>query len=700
MHNTSRLNVMNQTHLSTTIHIALMFGLFLAVAWMLYGFTIAYPYQFDDYANIVNQPNRLALSQFAQIDTWLHPTNRAMSFLSFGLQDATGQANPATYRWLNITIHAVNGFLLWLLVSVLCRISPQVKILQNKQIPLISALLFLVHPLQTQSVTYIVQRMASLAAMFTILSVLLYVKARWTHLQSGWRRQVVLLYVTAGIAMFLAVQSKENAASIPVLFWLMEFCFIQPHYQNQKGKVILWCVALAMIASFTGLFLSYQMPKEVMMGRWATYVMTQPVVLLRALLLLLLPYRQNVDYFIPTATSLFTWQSILFFVIIGFGLIRAVIEYRKNNPLLLFVIGWFFATIAIESIIPLPDMFFEHRLYLPLVAYAIGLAVLLSSAARTKGWSWLIIVLLIGYASTTVMRNYTWHSEVSLWEDTTAKSPTKSRPWRMLGDAYLKQQDYSKALAAYQQALSLQPDNMEIEANLAATYVAAGNVSQAVSIYQSVLQKDPNQAQIWFNYGDAKKKLSDYSEAIKALHTAIKLDSSFADAWYNLADCYRLAGNKSKSNEFFNIALSRWPNHPLAAQVQAMQQPSSNGNPNIQVATTGNSFYAQGQQAQIAGDLTKAIALWKKEIKTNPTNINALNDIGTAYYSKQQFKEAISYWEKSLTVDTNQAHVYSLIGSAWYQLQDTAKLISFYKKAARLGDSQAQQALRSKNIAW
>jgi hypothetical protein len=240
------------------------------------------------------------------------------------------------------------------------------------KVALFASLIFISHPIQTQSVTYIVQRMASMGGMFYLLSLVLYVKAR---LSTGWSR---VFYIGGMLGSYLlGVFSKENVAILPVFIGLYEFFFFQKVDLSPKGRNIVFVLigALIVLGAF-GFFIwgeryirlikeGYEYRTFTMLER----VLTQSRIVLYYVTLLVFPHpsRLNLDYDFPISKTILDPPTTLISILIIAALMGYSIWIAKRKPVLSYFTLWYFGNLAIESSVFPLEMVYEHRLYLPAV---------------------------------------------------------------------------------------------------------------------------------------------------------------------------------------------------------------------------------------------------------------------------------------------------------------------------------------------
>ena len=354
-------------------------GLIAGLALLAYSNTFSVPFQFDDLSNIPQNPN-IHIKSFS----WDHLEQlvkntykgsiRIFSYFTLALNFYFGGFNVFGYHLVNLMIHIASGiFLYWFLILTF-----NLPFLKERygpisyKVALFTSLIFIVHPIQTQSVTYVVQRMASMAGMFYLLSMVLYLKGR---LSTGTAR--FCYFGGTALSYLLGIFSKENVAILPLFVALYEFYFFQNLDLSPRGKkVVFRLVAALLILGATGLILwgqryygdiveGYKIREFTLEER----ALTQFRVVLYYLTLLIYPHpsRLNLDYDFPISKTILDPPMTLISILIIAGLIGYSIWTAKKRPVVSFCILWYFGNLVIESSIFPLEMVYEHRLYLPSV---------------------------------------------------------------------------------------------------------------------------------------------------------------------------------------------------------------------------------------------------------------------------------------------------------------------------------------------
>lgn len=473
-----------------------------AAAAIAYAPSFAVPFQFDDYARLGGN-GALASGRLLDAVNWLG-TARLIPSLTVVLNYRVGGYDPIGYHVVNFALHLLTTAGVFTLALALCR-APRLRAAWPPARALLLAtgasLVFACHPVQTEAVTYVIQRSAVMAALFYVWSIVCYLhaRARQAGIEAGRRAAYV---AACAVLAVCAVLSKENAASLPGALLLSEWvAFGRPRRWRTIGigallaLVVLsvpvaWKIAVWRPFSVGGgtpsdLPLWQRLSEAVLAPRPAAlpgsrpsafeYLLTQATVLPRYLCLLVLPWGLNIDPDVPVANALVVPVIAGAAFLAGFAALG--VSQVRQRPFVAFAIIWFFVTLSVESsIIPIDDVMAEHRMYLPMVGLSIGigwlLAVAVGRARRTAlsaGAAVAAALIALSFA-----RNVIWLSPLTLWVDAAEKSPDKVRPQLNAGVAYHQAGRLDEAVERYCRVLELSPDDPLARDNLAIALAAQG----------------------------------------------------------------------------------------------------------------------------------------------------------------------------------------------------------------------------------
>jgi tetratricopeptide (TPR) repeat protein len=581
---------------------------------LVYANSLHVPFQFDDDQNIVHNPIIKDLSYFSHPERaqglmqYSRLRMRYVGFLTLALNYRIHGLRVEGYHAVNIAIHIVNALLLYLFVLLSFR-TPGLRgsplAARAPTIALLSAALFVVHPVQTQAVTYIVQRLASLTALFYLGAMASYARSRLSA-GSAARWGFYLLCLSLSV---LAMKTKQNAFTLPLAIALYEVLFFRGEPWKKRAALLAPLLLTMLIIPLTLLRLDKLM--EELTGSatgmtqptasMAGHLLTELRVAVTYLRLLVLPVNQNVDYDYPLSTSMPLPSVLASLIVVLSAIALALWLLRKRGAARLAAFGvlFFFLALSVESVVPWLMPMYEHRLYLPVAGLfmaasvgVVGLAAALPSAAARKALGAACVIALLCFGTLAAARNTVWKSPFSLWGDTVAKSPRKARPNNNLGMAWLEGGDMDRAMRYLKTSVALEPTYAPAYNNIGYIYYNRGELDRAREAFQLTLKYMPKNSNAHYNLGNVyfdRKRLDD---AIAQYQRAIALRPDYARARYNL----------------------------------------------------GNAYFDQGK-------FDRALASYRKVIAITPDFAPAYNNIGSIHAMQGRPSEALRYFRKALELD-------------------------------------------------
>ena len=634
-----------------------------------YAHTFNFPFVFDDLnadTGIALNPVIKDLSNFTEsLKGYEYNPGRFIGYLTFALNYHFNGLDVTGYHVVNLLIHLTNAILVYFLVVLTFR-TPYFRVSETRDqgpgnqplpvpspqspvpvyIALFSALFFVSHPVQTQAVTYTVQRFTSLVTLFYLLSMVMYIRGRLTSQPAGWLAGLFLSLFFAVLAM----KTKEIAFTLPIMILLYEFIFFKSTLKRKFMFLLPVLVTLAIIPLSIMQIdkplgevlsdLSERSRLQTDMAR-GDYLITQMRVIVTYIRLIVLPINQNLDYDFPTYHSLTELPVLLSTVFLSVLLGTAVyLLYKSRHAdkptswqaperkgedishtlpsflhylrLIAFGILWFFLALSVESsFIPIEDVIFEHRIYLPsvgaFIAIISAIALLphfrrIDSRGLAAGLS-IIVVLCIGM---TYQRNLTWKDPVTLWSDTVNKSPYKARPLYNLGIAYESRGENENAAAYYTYAVLARPDYYEASARLGYVYFKMNQFARAEREYQRTLSLNPDYAYVYNYMGELYAHRGDYTKAIEYLRYAIYLKDD-AEFYNNLGTVFVGAGYVHDAIRTLKTAIAVNPDYSMP-------------------------YLTLGRLHQSRRDYPEAIKVYKQALERTPENAAVRAGLCLAYY--------------------------------------------------------------------
>lgn len=552
-----------------------------AVALVLIA-TVAYwgsfrgAYVFDD---------GLCLTGDHVIDQWFPPRpqqpttgrGRIFAHLTFVANYKLHGFHIFGYHLVNLGIHVIAGLALFGLVRRTLLL-PQMRSRFGNEATLIAATVaavWLVHPLQTESVTYVVQRLESLAGMFFLLALYGLVRAHEAHAPWRW-------YLFVALCTLLGCTSKETAFVLPVALLFYDRIFLSRSWWSLVRAR--WLLALAMLPAFYWMVrvLNFTLfsPKSKSMGfaykgisPWE-YLRSQPGVILQYLKLTFWPQGQCLDYGWPVEND--SWR------IYGLGavivaLVVASLWAMWRYPRVGFVALMFFFLLApTSSFMPIRDLAFEHRMYLPLACVVILTVLgcheimrrgLRSPLARIAVPALCAMIVIGALTATTMKRNRVYHDPVDLWTDVTQKAPSNARGHYNLGECLVARGSLPGGMEQYRHLLLHDPKAIR-RIGARETYKPINDdIKAAIASFQKAYEIDPKDASAHFNIGGIYDRANQPEQAMERYRHALAINKRHMNARLNLARLLAERGEEAEALSHFEKAIALFPKevHPYAA---------------------------------------------------------------------------------------------------------------------------------------
>lgn len=545
-------------------HHAGRIALVVAATFLAYANSLNLPFVFDDLAAIVRNDTLHSLATAWQPPGGGAPTaNRPLVNASFAVNYALGGESPRGYHLANLLIHTLAGLALFGLV----RRTLQLPALRPRWgaaaggVAFAAALLWCVHPLQTESVTAVSQRTESLCGLLYLTTFYLFVRGA-TAVQP-WR-----WWTAAALACTAGMTAKEVMVTAPVLLVLFDRTFLAGSY----GAV--WRERRLIHGLF---FASWGLLAWILLGaggargsaagfglgvEWWQYSLKQCEAVLLYLRLALVPHPLVHDYGTAVAVSLgeVWWQAP------GLALlVAATLWALVRQPAAGFLGAWFFVVLSpSSSVVPLVEQTVaEHRMYLPLAAVTVAAALALHRWWRRPAF---VVTLALGAAGIflTADRNRDYRSERDLWADTAAKVPGNMRAHYNLASILLEEGRAADALPYFERALRLAPADVGVLNNYGNALRQLGRLDDAAAALDRAVALNPGLALAHFNLAHVRLAAGRSDAARAALETALRLDPDLADAAADLGHLHLQAGRADKARRYCERALHLNPGLTVA----------------------------------------------------------------------------------------------------------------------------------------
>lgn len=557
--------------------------LIVAAVLAVYANALSTPFVFDD----TEIPENASLHTLSW-DT-VRGTSRPLVQLSFALNWAVGGAEPFGYHVVNVAVHCLAALTLYGIAA---------RALRTTGLPLAIALAWALHPLQTESVTYVIQRAESLMALCYLLTLYAVVRGAAAARPAAW-------YGAAVVACGLGMLCKPVMVTAPLVVLLYDRAFLagswRAAWQRRRplylGLFATWLLLAALLggqehesAATAGFAM-----RDVSLAEFAR---SQPGVVLHYLRLVLWPRGLVLDYGWPPATGAL---GVGLPALVLAGGVAAALAALRGRPRLVFLVVAFLVTLApSSSLVPIRDLAFEHRMYLPLAPLVallvvggwtlVGRAGLPAARERTVAAA-LAAAWIVALGGLTIARNGDYRSSLAMWTDVTAKRPANPRAWSNLAQAAIEAGRLDDGLTAARTALALDPTYAEAHVHLAHALADRHEYHEAEAHAAEAVRLKPTSPDAHNNWGAALADQKRYAEAEPHYREALRLRPNYAEAKNNLAVAVMQRGAYDEASALFAEAIRAAPHYA---------EPQSN---------LGNLLARQGRYAEAIAAYRQALAI-------------------------------------------------------------------------------------------
>jgi tetratricopeptide (TPR) repeat protein len=713
-----------------------------------YSNSFSGPYVFDDIPAIPKNPyiRRLwPITQAMKAPSQETIDGRPVLCLSLAVNYQISELEVWSYHAVNLIIHLGAGLVLFGIVrrTLLTHALKDRFGKASGVLALICAAIWVLHPLNTGSVTYIVQRAESLMGLFYLLTLYLAVRGFTSSGRKGW------WYAGSVAACALGMGTKEVMFTAPLIAVIYDMVFVSRSFMAPLRRrwgfyltlAATWGILLALVA---------QGPRVESVGLGfpdvtvKDYAVTQCNVLIHYFRLALFPDSLALDYDWPIARS---FSECALEGVLGVAIWGGVVMLFMYRPRLGFLGVWVFLILGpTSSFLPIvTEVAAEHRMYLPLIGivvlgvggiYALGRYLVERNTAARSVAIGLGLVVAIGLAGLfgfmTYIRNNDYRSRIAIWADTVEGLPENSRARHNLGAVLSDEGKHLEAIEQFDKALDLKPGYISAINHRGTSYKELGRYPEALADFEMVISLDPADPDAYVGRGAAAEGMGWNDQGIADYSTAIKLDPDHPAAYHNRANAYCRKGNYDQAiNDYAKaIELTSAIDSPAAARSHLARAAiyTERGSYDQAIidftkaialapgtaksyAGRGSVYARQGYYDVAVQDFSKAIELdpnrpdvylnrgishrlmgnhdlaigdYSEAIELVPNLVPAYNDRALAYHAKGNLTRAVQDLTKATELDPNYPDAWSNLGMMHGQMGDCDSAIKDYSKAIEL----------------
>jgi protein O-mannosyl-transferase len=666
-----------------------------------YRNTFRVPFLFDDPHAILENPGIRHLWPLGRAFWPATPdmtvSGRPVANFTLAINYAISGGDPWSYHALNLLIHLLAGLTLFGVVRrTLLRPGLRGRFGADAfGLAWCTALLWTLHPLQTEAVTYVVQRVESLMGLFFLLTFYCFIRAVEETTGPGSPR--ARTWSTLAVAAcLLGMATKEVTAVAPVLVLLYDRTFVagsvREAWRRRRGVHLslaaTWLPLLGLVAA-TGWDRGGTAGFDVGVVP-AAYWLTQFPAVARYLALSLWPHPQIFEY---GTFWVHRWTEIVPGALVLVPLLVATLTALRHWPAAGFLGAWFFAILAPTSVVPgTIQMIVEHRMYLPVAAVITAVVLGVYAAAGRRSLA-AFAALAVGLGALTVRRNAAYRSELALWSDTVAKRPDNARARNGLGVALYHAGRLAEAIENYEIALRFTPRDAETIDNLGVALEHAGRNDEAIRCYETAVRLKPDFPEAYSNLGNALRRAGRLAEAIIQYHHALRLRPDFAETYYNLGGALALAGRTAEAIGSYETALRLRPDY-FEARLNLGNVFLGAGRVADAIAqyeicrrlkpADAMTHYDLGLAQERLGHPDAAIAEYTEALRLQPDLPEAHNHLGAALARSGRLPAAIAQLREAVRLRPSFAKAHFNLGNALIADGRRADAIAEYEEALRL----------------
>lgn len=630
---------------------------------------------FDDLGSVLRNPTIRDLRSIGDVlgTAGIQPgqtaRGRPLLNLSLAVNYAISGLQPWSYHAFNVMIHALAALLLFDLVRRTLLLPALRERFVRTAGPLAGAiaLLWALHPLNTQAVTYIVQRVEAMMALFLLLTLYCLLRGATSRFSPAW-------YAASVASCLAGAATKEVIAVAPVLAILYDWIFLSGTLR--KALRTRWWVYLGLAASWVALYFlvsgargesaGFHAPISVV-GYWGTQLWA----ISRYLYLAIWPADLTLDYGSEWTTS--GWGIVLPGVLVAI-LLAATAAALWRRPKVGFLAAAFFVVLAPTTIVPVATQTVsEHRMYLPLAAVmtlavvgvywladrAIALGKLRSSTAVACGLA-LVVVAAAGLGARTYFRNFDYLSELTLWQDTIRKCPDNPRAYNNAAVELVLAKRYDLAMEYFDRAIRLRSDYADALYNRGLCFQRRGQIEAAIVDFSRAVKADPHAPILRLKRAECLQQKGRWRQAIEDYDRASLLESNSASLYYNRGFCWQNLGDLRSAVRDYTRTIALEPAFPLAFN------------------NRGICFTTLGQPREAMADYDQAIAL-------NPTNAEAYNNRGVLKNTLQEYKTAAADFTRAIMINPQYPAAHYNRALSYMKLKEYDQAWADVEQARRLG---------------
>ncbi|MFP4476241.1 MAG: tetratricopeptide repeat protein [Desulfatibacillaceae bacterium] len=641
------------------------------LVFALYSVSMHGPFVLDDLDGVRKDP-RLHVSRWTpeRVVTLLTQL-RPLARLSFALNYTFHGHSVFGYHLVNTAVHALASVFLYLFLLTLFR-TPVLagKRFANAQTAFACAAIWAVHPVNTQAVSYVVQRMTSMSGMFMLLSLLLFGRG----LLAAGHRKARIRFAGCAVAALCALGSKEIAATLPFFLWLYAWYF---HADLSRRWLVRWAwvpLVLLVVPAAVLLQVYGDTPLETFFYDYRFWEFTpwertitgfRTAVLYVSLMLFPAPSRLSLEYHFPPSGGFLDPPTTLAAAVLVLCLVAWAVWAARRHRLLSFCVLWFFGNLVIEgTFLPL-DLVFEHRVYVPAMTGVVAVVVLAHRVlpnARGRVAALCAVLALLSFW--TLERNRLWADDLAILRDAVDKAPERPRAHFNVGFALAERGLYAEALPHYRRAVALSPTYFNAYNALGVALARLGRMEQARETLDRAAHIQPSSS-IHTNLGNVLLALEDERGAWDNYRQAIGRHPDYVPARENMARLLLRQGKVDKAVEHIQAGIAEAPENPALHNLLGVA-------------------FIRGEEYEYA------VAHLKEAVRISPDMSEAHRNLGNALLATKRVSEALEHYERSFSLNPDQPEMAGQLGRVLVRMGMPDEAVPWLRRKVELAPDSAE----------
>ena len=658
-----------------------------------YSNTMQVPFLFDDVVRIQDEPS---IRTLWPPSVAMSNSNRPFAQYSFAINYAVHEYAVWGYHAVNLGIHVVAA---WFLFGFTKRTLNRCGSAYSDIAGLLAfsvAFVWVVHPLNTQAVTYIIQRLESLMGLAYIATLYFFARSQDSSRSWPW-------LLCSAVACSVGMGCKEVMVSAPLIVLWYDRAFISKSWREiiaRRSRFYLllassWGVLAWSMLHYRLDYTNGSLLQVEGLTPW-TYLLSQSTVLVHYLWLSFWPMGQCVYPAWPISRSILdVWPQL---IVVGAMLI-ATLWAIVRQPRWGFLGGCFFLVLApTSSVIPIQDLAFEHRMYLPLaalvafvlLAFHVGMLKMgMSRSLSIRMHLGFVIAIGIALGVTSFERNKVYVSEISVWKDTLVKSPGNIKVWVGLGGVFAKEKRYEEAREHFVRALEIAPNDSKANANFAGMLIELREYNFAGQHLERAFQSNAMDLDAITNMGHLQARLENFGEAARYYERAVEGFPKEEELQSCLIASYIRSGNITEAERCSLSNLDRQPNSAKAnidyastlIAIERKEQAIAFCERAIVLDAGLSTAYAT--LSVIVADPDKAIELMARAIAIEPKSFDFNRTMGDMLLETKPM-DSVKYYAMAIQADPDSVEVLLKIGAAWDACGNPEKGIPYLERVTQL----------------